>query len=163
MAPAPKLLATYLNDHLAGSVVGTQLARRIAKQNDDNDYGREIASVAKQIEEDQADLRRIMDRLDVRQKRTRLGIAWAGAKFGRLKPNGRLVGYSPLSRVIELEGLMLGITGKLALWRSLERVEDSNSALDGAELKRLIGRAEDQRDRVEALRVKAASEALTQD
>ena len=42
--------------------------------------------------------------------------AWTAEKFGRLKPNGQLTGYSPLSRLVELEGLKLGITGKLGLW-----------------------------------------------
>lgn len=157
---APRLLGTYLNDHYAGSVVGTALARRIAKQNSGNRYGREVEGIAKQIEEDQAELRRIMDKLGVRRKRTRVGVAWAAERFGRLKPNGRLFGYSPLSRVLELEGLMIGITGKLALWRSLDRVEDSYPALDSTELRRLIGRAEEQRTQVEDLRMAAAAEAL---
>lgn len=160
---APRLLGTYLNDHYAGSVVGTALARRIAKQNSGNRYGREVEEIAKQIEEDQAELRRIMDKLEVRRKRTRVGVAWAVERFGRLKPNGRLLGYSPLSRVLELEGLVMGVTGKLELWRSLETLKDSNLDLDGVDLGRLIGRAESQRDRIEALRVDAAAEALTQD
>lgn len=163
MAPAPKLLAVYLNDHLAGSVVGTNLARRLVKENEDNEYGREMAVVAREIEEDQGELERLMDRLEVRRRRARLGIAWVAEKFGRLKPNGRLVGYSPLSRLIELEGLMMGITGKLALWRALKRVEGSLPALRETNLERLIERAESQRATVQALRVEAAGEALTQD
>ena len=43
-------------------------------------------------------------------------------RSGRLKPNGQLTGYSPLSRVVELEGLALGITGKLALWKALREL-----------------------------------------
>lgn len=56
-------------------------------------------------------------------------------KLGRLKPNGQLHGYSPLSRVIELEGLYLGISGKLP---------------------RLAARAERQRTEVESLQSAAA-------
>ena len=157
---APKLLKIYLNDHLAGSVVGVDLARRIAKENPDNQYGREMVVVAEEIAADQRELRQIMDRLGVRQKRTRLAVARVMERAGRLKPNGRFVGYSPLSRLLELEGLVMGITGKLALWRSLERVRDGNPALDEADIGRLIARAESQRERVEALRVRAAAEAL---
>lgn len=159
---APKLLGIYLNDHLAGSVVGVALARRIAKQNSGNEYGREIAEVAEEITADQAELRRIMDRLGIRQKRTRLAIARVMETISGIKPNGRLVGYSPLSRLLELEGLVIGISGKLALWRSLERVENGDAVLDEADLMRLIARAESQRERVEALRVRAAAEALEQ-
>ena len=160
MASARKLLGIYLNDHLAGSVAGVELARRIAKQNEGNAYGREMAAVAGEIEEDRVQLRRIMDRLGIRQKRIRLGIAWAGEKAGRLKPNGQLVGYSPLSRLIELEGLAIGITGKLSLWRSLERADDAHPELDETEIKRLIDRAVSQLERVESLRLEAAREAL---
>ncbi len=159
---APKLLGIYLNDHLAGSVVGVALARRIAKQNSGNEYGREIAEVAEEITADQAELRRIMDRLGIRQKRTRLAIARVMETISGIKPNGRLVGYSPLSRLLELEGLVIGISGKLALWRSLERVENGDAVLDEADLMQLIARAESQRERVEALRVRAAAEALEQ-
>jgi hypothetical protein len=160
MDDARKLLGTYLNDHLAGSTVGSNLARRIVKQNSQNEYGREMSKIAEEIEQDKDELRRIMDRLDVRQKRLRLGVAWGVEKVTRLKPNGRLVGYSPLSRVLELEGLVMGITGKLGLWRTLDQVEDANPALDEAHLRELIGRAESQRDRVEDLRLKAATDAM---
>jgi hypothetical protein len=160
MAGARKLLGTYLNDHLAGSIVGGELARRIARQNSDNEYGRETAEIAEQIEQDKLELRRIMTRLDVPQKRLRLGIAWAVEKVTRLKPNGRLIGYSPLSRVLELEGLVMGITGKLELWRTLDQLEDANPGLDKAQIRELIGRAEAQRDRVDDLRLKAAAEAM---
>jgi hypothetical protein len=160
MAGARKLLGTYLNDHLAGSIVGGELARRITRQNSDNEYGRQTAEIAEQIEQDKRELRRIMTRLDVRQKRLRLGLAWAVEKVTRLKPNGRLVGYSPLSRVLELEGLVMGITGKLELWRTLDQIEGAYPALDEAQVRELIGRAESQRDRVENMRLNAVSEAL---
>jgi hypothetical protein len=100
-----------------------------------------------------------MERLGVRKKQVRLGMAWVAEKAMRLKPNGKLIGYSPLSRVTELEGLTMGITGKLELWRSLEAVRDG-SALSDVDLEKLIARAESQRDRVEDLRIKAAREAL---
>ena len=39
--------------------------------------------------------------------------------LGWFKPNGRITGRAPLSDVIELETLLVGITGKAALWKSL--------------------------------------------
>ena len=42
--------------------------------------------------------------------RLKVAGAWAGEKAGRLKLNGHLTGYSPQSRVIELEGLVVGVT-----------------------------------------------------
>ena len=44
---------------------------------------------------------------------------WAAEKLGRLKLNGQLTGSSPLSRLIEIEGLLAGINGKLSLWCAL--------------------------------------------
>ena len=46
-------------------------------------------------------------------------LAFLSERAARLKTNGRLFTYSPLSRVVELETLALGILGKLALWEGL--------------------------------------------
>ena len=154
-----KRLEIYLNDHLAGSVVGENLAKRIVRQNEDNEYGRGVARIAKEIEEDKATLQKVMDRAGVRRKQVRLALAHVTELGTRLKPNGRLVGYSPLSRLLELEGLTIGITGKLELWRSLEAL-DGGAETGGMDFAALAARAEDQRDRVEDLRVRAAREAL---
>jgi hypothetical protein len=155
-----KLLTIYVNDHLAGSVVGKNLAKRIARRNEGNEYGRKVAEIAREIEEDQATLHEVMRRAGVRRKQVRLALARLAEMATRLKPNGRLVGYSPLSRVMELEGLTMGITGKLELWRSLRAVE-SDPEVPEADYAGLASRAEDQRDRVEELRVEAAAEALS--
>lgn len=152
-----KLLGIYLNDHLAGSVVGTRLARRIAKHNEGNHYGSEASRLAEEIQQDKATLEGLMDRLDVRQKKFRLAVAAAAETAGRLKPNGKLVGYSPLSRVIELEGLTIGITGKLELWQSLKATGEN---VDGVDVDQLIERAENQRRRAKELRLRAAREAF---
>ena len=155
-----KYLTIYLNDHLAGSVVGSRLARRIAKKNRGNDYGAQVSKIADEIEEDQRQLQEVMERTGVRAKRPRLALAWLAEKGMRLKPNGTVVGYSPLSRVLDLEGLTMGITGKLELWRSLDASVKGD--LSGIDLARLIERAEDQRDRVEDLRIRAAREAFSE-
>ena len=155
-----KLLGIYLNDHLAGSVVGGRLAQRIVQQNEGNDYGHGIAGIAREIEQDKATLQQLMDRLGVEQQRARMAMAWVTEKAMRLKPNGSLFGYSPLSRVMELETLTMGITGKLELWRSMEAVE--NGGITGFDFARLAQRAEAQRDVVEDLRVRAAREALSE-
>jgi hypothetical protein len=155
-----KLLGIYLNDHLAGSVIGGNLARRITRQNEGNEYGTKVAQIAREIDEDQATLREVMNRAGVRRKQLRLVVARLTEVASRLKRNGRLVGYSPLSRVLELEALTMGITGKLELWRSLEALENG-LGIGGFDFAALAARAEDQRDRAEELRVRAAREALS--
>ena len=125
-----KLLGIYLNDHLAGSTVGLELARRARDSNKGNEYGDVLERVAKEIEEDREALQRLMKDLGVRRDHPKVAVAWVGEKFGRLKPNGQLIGYSPLSRLVELEGSRLGITGKLSLWEALAEVADEEPRLD---------------------------------
>ena len=50
--------------------------------------------------------------------------------------------------------LPLGVSGKLAMWRALDH------AIGGIELQELEARAESQRERLEAIRLRAAREAL---
>jgi hypothetical protein len=147
-------LAIYLNDHLAGATAGLELARRAASNNDGTDYGRVLSAVAREIEEDRATLEALMARLGVGRDRVKTAAAWAAEKAGRLKPNGHLLTYSPLSRLEEIEFLLLGVSGKLSMWRALDH------AIGGIELPELEARAESQRERLEALRLRAAREAL---
>jgi hypothetical protein len=154
------LLAIYLNDHLAGATSGRELARRGAASNRDSEYGPLLAELADEIESDRVALLEIMRRLGVRVDRIKLVGGWGAEKLGRLKLNGRLLGYSPLSRLVELELLELGVHGKLALWRSLQHLELDQLTMSELELPRLISRAEHQLEQLEAQRLKAAREAL---
>jgi hypothetical protein len=155
-----KLLGIYLNDHLAGSTVGLELAKRARGSNQGNEYGEVLARVAKEIEEDRDALQRLMKELGVRRDQAKVTLAWIAEKFGRLKPNGRLTGYSPLSRLIELETLALGISGKLSLWEALTEIAPEDARLDAQELGLLAERAERQRKEVWQLRQRAAREAF---
>jgi hypothetical protein len=161
--PAPKLLAVYLQDHHAGAVTGLNLARRAAGANEGTPYGQELARIADEIEADQRTLEELMAKLDIGADRVKDTVAWGGEKVGRLKPNARWFSYSPLSRLLELEGLVIGVTGKLGLWRALQRVAPEVEGLDGFDFVTLAARAEDQRARLEDLRLSAAAEALPQD
>jgi hypothetical protein len=155
-----KLLSIYLNDHLAGSTVGVELAKRAAKQNQGTGYGDLLTKVAAEIEEDREALQRLMDTLDVKRDHPKVMAGWVAEKLGRLKPNGQILGYSPLSRLVELETLALGITGKLSLWEALTEVAGEDARIDLEELKLLSERAEAQRKQVWELRQRAAREAF---
>lgn len=155
-----KLLAIYLQDHMAGAVAGVELARRARGANEGGPYGEELAGLCAEIEADREALAQVMRGLGFRRFPFKEGSAWVGEKLGRLKLNGRITGYSPLSRLIEIEGLVIGVSGKLELWRSLRAVAGSEE-LEGVELRTLIRRAEDQRHRLERLHERAAADALT--
>jgi hypothetical protein len=160
-APAQTRLATYLNDHHAGSVTGRELARRALQNNRGNAYGVALEPVLRQIEEDADTLLEVMRRLDVQPDRVKGALGWAGEKLGRLKLNGQVLGYSPLSRLIELEGLVLGVSGKLALWQALRAALGDDPRLAGIAFDDLSGRAREQIRALERLRRRAAVEALT--
>jgi hypothetical protein len=159
-----KYLPIYLNDHHAGATAGAELAKRAAKNNRDNpQFGPALAAIASEIDEDHDSLRRIMARLEVTEDRVKAAAFWAGEKVGRLKLNGELLQFSPLSRLVEIDGLISGVSGKLSLWRVLLDIAPRDSRLDAAELERLVARAEDQVARLHELRSAAAHEAFASD
>jgi hypothetical protein len=150
-----KYIGTYLNDHLAGSTVGMRLARRAAKENRDSEYGTVLERLAEEIEEDRATLQDLMKHLKVRRDPVKALTPAVAETLGRLKLNDELTGYSPLSRLEELELLSLGVEGKLAMWRALRPNLEAPVDFD-----ELIARATSQRRRLERLRVKAAAETF---
>jgi hypothetical protein len=154
-----KLLSIYLNDHLAGSTAGVELARRLRASNrDDPEFGPALAEVCAEIEADRETLKAAMDRLGVGQSRLKPLAAMFGERLGRLKLNGRLRGYSPLSRLDELELLQIGVAGKRRLWRALDHTHAEE--LEDFDLGGLAERATGQLRQLEALHLKAAVLAL---
>ncbi len=153
-----RFLAIYLNDHLAGSVVGVELCRRARASNEGSELGEALAEICAEIEADQETLRRLMGRLGVGESRLKPAGAWVAEKLGRLKLNGQLHGYSPLSPVVELEALATGVAGKEMLWRALGR--SFGDGLDDFDFEALAARAQTQRQRLEAHRLDAATAAF---
>jgi hypothetical protein len=157
---AAQLLGVYLNDHLAGATGGSELARRLASAERDWSGGPELSRLADEVAADRVELRSIMASLDVSPTLVKVWLGWAGEKVGRLKPNRRVLGRSPLSRVIELELMRLGVEGKLSAWRALLLVSEHEPRLSVDQLNCLVQRATRQSATLEELRVRAASEAF---
>ena len=153
-----RLLAIYMQDHLAGSTAGLELARRSAGANEGTPVGEFLAGLADEIEEDRDILRGIMDDLEIGADPVKNALGWGAEKLGRLKPNGQLRGYSPLSRIVELEGLTVGVRGKLSLWENLRAVFGEEVA--GRNLDGLINRAERQLEGLTEHRTEAARVAF---
>lgn len=159
--PMPsRLLAIYLNDHLAGSTVAVELTRRSLKENAGGELGEVLRGLLSEIIEDQETLLQLMEELGVSRSKAKIAVAWTAEKLGRLKLNGQIKGYSPLSRLLELEGLATGIEGKRSLWLSLAQIRDRNHRLRQVDLDALAERALSQRLRLEPHRLAAAAEAL---
>ena len=153
-------LEIYLQDHHAGSTGGLEIAKRTAKANGGTEFGGPLTRLAGEIGEDRDALKRIMARLDVNPAPVKAALAWAAEKAGRVKPNGQIRGYSPLGRLVEIEALVTGVSGKLSLWRALKQVAPSEPRLDAVQLADLEGRAEDQLTRLHELRDRAATIAF---
>ncbi len=151
-------LGAYLNDHLAGSVVAVEMVERAIEDNAGTPLAGALAELVGQIREDQEVLRRLLAALGVSESPLKKAGAWLIEKAGRLKLGDTDEG--PLRRLEMLETLALGVGGKLALWRALERVADRHPAVAALDLAGLAERARAQHDRVEALRLEAAAAAL---
>ncbi len=162
MKPATgNLLGIYLNDHLAGATVGTELARRMARSHRGREDSGPLNRLAAEIAQDRAALTDIMAALGVTVRAYKVGSAWIGEKAGRLKFNGHLLTRSPLSDLEELEILRLAVEGKAAGWRTLRARADTDARIDAGRLDELISRAGRQVGELEELRVRAASRVLT--
>lgn len=154
-------MAIYLNDHLAGATAAADVASRaVASHRDNPRYKAPLTELREEIRQDRQSLLEIMEELDVSVDKAKQLVAWTAEKLGRLKLNGRLCGYSPLSRLVELEFLALGVTGKLALWRTLAALSPAEPSLDTKRLEQLLARASGQLKRIEDCRQQAAAEAL---
>jgi hypothetical protein len=152
--PNHKHLSIYLNDHLAGATVGLELAKRALGSNRGTPFEPFLERLAEEIDEDRATLREIMRALDVGEDTLKRIGGFLAERIGRLKLNGSLFSYSPQSRLVEFEGLTLGVTGKLGLWRALQLVDDERLAR--FDLPALAARAEAQQEGLEERRLEAA-------
>ncbi|HEX5593457.1 MAG TPA: hypothetical protein VFX35_08925 [Solirubrobacterales bacterium] len=158
-ADADRFLAIYLNDHLAGATLSVELARRLRSSNEgDAEFGQPLARLCAEIEADRETLTSLMEQLDVSRDPVKPLLAKAAEKLGRLKPNGRLRSYSPLSRVLELEFLSGLVGGKLQLWNALE--QSYGESLNGFDFHDLAARADNQGQRLEDLHLAATQRTL---
>jgi hypothetical protein len=153
-------LAIYLNDHLAAATLELQLVRRVLRANQGTSYGEFLERLSAEVEQDRAELEALMSRLGVGKDRIKLAAAWTAEKGGRLKLNGQLRGYAPLSRVLELEGLMVAVEAKLALWRGLKELVDGQRGLEADSLAGPIDRAQRQLRGLRRQHQRAVGEAL---
>lgn len=155
-----RLLGIYLNDQLALGVAGRELARRAASENDGTELGAFLERLAREVTEDVDALERMMERLGIQLSRVKRPLALVAERVGRLKPNGSLRSYSPLSRFLELESLALGLDGKKLLWSNLRDLAGVRDRLEDVDFDALIERAERQREAIEPFRLEAGRDAL---
>jgi hypothetical protein len=143
--------SAYLNDHLAGSIAGVEIARRCAQDTDDQELKQALRRMMGEIDEDRLALTSIMAAMNVTPsiKKQALAtvsawISWATASAG--------LGDQEVRRLRDLEALCVGVWGKRLLWGALARLPADQGTVASSVLDRLARRAEDQEKRLVALR-----------
>ncbi|MGI8482178.1 MAG: hypothetical protein ACR2MF_08980 [Chthoniobacterales bacterium] len=149
-------LGTYLNDHLAGSAAAIELVDHLIKIYDKHPLRQFFVDLRREISADQDELERLIKNLGEDESSVKKAGAWLMEKLGRAKLDlsdkdgefGLLQG---------LEALVLGISGKAALWRILRAVSSDVPALQRLDYARLEARAIEQHDLVERKRIETAT------
>jgi hypothetical protein len=149
-------LATYLQDHYAGSSAGIELFRRAADQQSDPVTRTALTAMSERIENERTLLAKYLAVVDAKPDQVKNAGAWVAEKLGRFKPNGELVRRSPLSDVTELEMLRITVEGKAAGWRVLRSLSAEEKGFDPVELDGLLADAQQQLEELEQLRMTAA-------
>jgi hypothetical protein len=152
---ANESLQTYLNDHLGGSLLGSDLADQIRERSEGTPLGEVMAKIAPQIAEDREALKGLMDELDVSESKVKEAGAWIAEKASRLKLGGSSSEEVDIDLFMALETLMIGVRGKLLLWKALKEVEGDYPPLAAAGLDDLIVRAQSQFEALEGERLAA--------
>ena len=152
-------LGTYLNDHVAGSVLALELLNHLIDLPEAPDR-KLLTQLRIEIQEDQEVLRQLLRSVGAKESTARKAAAWLTEKLGRAKLRIDESGSGELRMLEGLETLALGIQGKLALWRSLAALGDAVPPLKTLDLARLQSRALEQFERVDRLRLDAVRRIL---
>ena len=150
-------LATYLNDHLAGSVAAIELLDHLVETTKGTEHESFFRNLRSEISADQDVLRGLLARFSASESTLRKAGAWLMEKAARLKLRADSSLGSAMERMEALEAILMGITGKHALWQALAAVIEPQGDVDFTQLAK---RAKEQIGAVELKRIEAAREAL---
>src|SRR5947208_5378627 len=117
MAEPAEQLHVYLNDHLAGSVAAIELLENLIAQHQTHRLATFFIRLRDEVAADQQTLQRLSEKLGGKESTLRKAGAWLAEKAGRAKL--RFSGESSMGLLQAIETLVLGVTGKRLLWRSL--------------------------------------------
>ena len=155
---AHRRLRIYLNDHLATTIVARELAKRSLRRNRGSELGAFLEGFLEDHSRERAVLAEAMRRMGVAPQSFKVAAAWMAERVGRLKLNGQLTGYSPLSRLIEIEGLLALVRGARSMWLVLARLDDGR--LRGLDLLERAERAEVYMAELERIELDVVAEAI---
>ncbi|HEY3726967.1 MAG TPA: hypothetical protein VGL51_07330 [Solirubrobacteraceae bacterium] len=157
-----RAIDTYLNDHLAGAVFGSDLARQLAERTDGTVFGEAMGPLASDIEEDRETLRELMDRMGTSRNPVKQATTYVAEKVSRVKLTGLSAGEDEFGLLLALETLSLGVEGKASMWEVLRDVSDRYPALAETDFDVLLQRARRQREILEQERTEAGRRAFVE-
>lgn len=146
---------------MAAAVAGSNLARRLAASEREWSKVDVVDRLATEFAEDRAALQEVMGALDVPVRLSKTCAAWTANAWA---DSSSTVDWSvgrPLSRVLALEAMLLGVERKAAGWRTLQAGAMVENRLDADRLDVLIERARAQIV-LELLPIEAAAEVFPQ-
>lgn len=157
---ADRAIDVYLNDHLGGATLGSDLAGQIRDQAEGTPLEAVMTPLAAEIEEDRQALQDLMDALGVSRNPVKQVTGWVAEKASRVKFSGASSGEGEQSLMMAIESLRLGVAGKKCLWMALMEVRAGYEPLASADLEALVARAAAQETTLERERVALAARAL---
>lgn len=153
-------LATYLNDHLAGSVAAIRLLTTIEER-----YGREsrtdelaatAAAVRREIEGERDLLEELIGQVGAGESTLRKTAGWFAEQFAEAKMALDDDGDGAFRLLEAAEVLSIGILGKRGLWTALQSNRHVIAAAQSLDFEGLIAQANAQYERMDAIRLGAA-------
>jgi len=153
-------LATYLNDHLSGSVLALELLEHLQSLPPDGELHGLLGKLENDIKADRVVLETIMKGLKVKPSTPRKMVAWLTEKALQVKLWSDARQDAAIRLLEAMEGITLGIEGKRLLWMALSEVKDVYPVLQSFNFEQLAMRAVTQRQSVEGVRLRAAMKAF---
>jgi hypothetical protein len=152
-------LAVYLHDHLAGSAFAIDLLESLRDHYSNDPLGELASKLLVEVDEDRNALQGIANRIGKESSGLREAGAWLAEKATRIKLSHDEA--KGLGTFQALETLGLGILGKLALWRTLMVVAETDDRLRDVDFEQLVVRAQAQYAKTEEGRLLLARQTFS--
>lgn len=159
--PEHAALRSYLNDHLAGASFGLALARRLAETNRGTEVGGDLQTFAQELVEDRSEVSGLLQQLGLARDPIRQAAGVLAEQISRLRLDRRVTRNGDLSRLMELEALVAGVTAKRAMWAALREIASAEPQVAAVPLDDLLARADRQLEMLNRHRLAAARQALS--
>jgi hypothetical protein len=151
-------VSTYINDHLAGATQAIDLLEYLRRVHESDSLGPFANALLEDITADRERLRELARRTGAGSNAIKETMSHVAEKISLLKLSDK--GTIAFGTFESLEFLVLGVHGKLALWRALKACSASDFRLRNVDYDNLISRAERQEETIEAKRIEIARKVL---